>query len=251
MTHFSAPDGSAQPMNSQTLQHLGSVPPFSLAFLDTRTEAAWEQAAVVYINGQRQGRLVGNYHHPTIFWLPQVAHDQQVMLAGWHKRSGPDGGQPWHASRGRRQGEWAEWDDSRGDLDFNDFRVRVVRLPGLHILPFGIQLRAWPESASPSWNTALFLTSLANMRALVPQMPEADAKKALAQQADDIVSRIMSDCRRLDAEREIASPLQRESLEVASHLNAIANLFAEGELRVELKKLAAEMLNAEGYSKKD
>ena len=93
MLDLRAPDGSNQPVNTQTVQHLAAaVAPHSLAFVDTRVAADWEEAAVVYINGVRQAQLIGNYHHPTMFWLPQVSFHQQVTLAGWHKRSGPAGG---------------------------------------------------------------------------------------------------------------------------------------------------------------
>jgi hypothetical protein len=163
MLDLRAPDGSNKPINNLTVQNLTtSVHPFSVAFVDTRTGADWEQAAVVYVNGARQSQLIGNYHHPTVFWLPQVSFNQQVTLAGWHKRSRPDGGQPWNASRGRIQGEWAEWDDSGGDLDFNDFRASVVVLPGPHILLPALHLKAWSSNTSPTWSAAQFLASLAN-----------------------------------------------------------------------------------------
>jgi hypothetical protein len=247
MPDFRAPDGSNQPINNQTVQHLTTVPPFSLAFLDTRTEAAWEQAAVVYINGVRQSQLIGNYHHSTVFWLPQVAFSQQIMLAGWHKRSGPDGGQPWHASRGRVQGEWAEWDDSGGDLDFNDFRTRTVVLPGLHISPFSLHPQAWTSNPPPSGSVALFLASLANVRLLNARLSDSDIKTTTTQHVEDIFSRILSNYCEHDRVDDSYVPALSRNLQLALALNSIASAFPEGDLRAELQKFVEQILQAGKY----
>jgi hypothetical protein len=244
MPNFRAPDGSSQPINSQTVQHLGTVPPFSLAFLDTRTEAAWEQAVVVYINGVRQSHLLGKYHHRTLFWLPQEAHSQQIMVAGWHKRSRPDGGQRWHASRGRVQGEWAEWDDSGGDLDFNDFRTRVVKLPGLKILPFSAPLHTSSSIEVPSWHAALFLASLANVRSVSAKMPEGEAREGITQFVQDTLAKVENELR-WHSTTDDSEGLPSHTVQVALELNAIANVLVEGDLRAEIQQLIGRILQTE------
>jgi hypothetical protein len=125
-----APDGANRPVNNLTLQFLGTLRPFSTAIIQVGGDGDWEQAGVVYINGIRQAQLIGNYHHPRIFSLGERTFNQEVAVAGWHKRSRPDAGQPWNASRGRVLAGSAGWDDSGGDNDFNDFKATLTRLTG-------------------------------------------------------------------------------------------------------------------------
>jgi hypothetical protein len=125
-----APDFSSQPINNLTVQSQ-TIPAYAVGYLTARTSAAWEQAVVVYIDGQRSPTLLGNYGHAGLLWFEERAHPRQVQLAGWHKRSGPDGGQPWHASRGRTRDRVSGWDDSGSDLDFDDVEVEIVVLGGV------------------------------------------------------------------------------------------------------------------------
>lgn len=125
-----APDFSSQPINNQTVQSQ-TIPAYAVGYLTATGNAAWEQAVVVYIDGHRSQTLLGNHGHAGLFWFGESAHPRQVLLAGWHKRSGPDGGQPWQASRGQSSGRVSRWDDSGGDLDFNDVAVELVVVGGV------------------------------------------------------------------------------------------------------------------------
>jgi hypothetical protein len=126
-----APDFSSQPINNLTVQEQ-TIPAFASGYLNASTNAAWEQAVVVYFDGQRSPTLLGNYDHAGILWFGEQPHPRRVQLAGWHKRSGPDGGQPWHASRGQGQGVGKSgWDDSGNDLDFDDVVVQMVVFGGI------------------------------------------------------------------------------------------------------------------------
>lgn len=125
-----APDFSSQPINNLTVQWQ-TIPAYAAGYLSARTNADWEQAVVVYIDGQRTPTLLGNYHHAGIHWFGESAHPRQVQLAGWHKRSGPDGGQPWNASRGQSGGRVSRWNDSGSNLDFDDVIVEVVVFGGV------------------------------------------------------------------------------------------------------------------------
>jgi hypothetical protein len=124
-----APDFSSQPINGMTVQSQ-TIPAFAGGFLSARTNADWEQAVVVYIDGQRSPTLLGNHGHAGILWFDEQAHPRQLQLAGWHKRSGPDGGEPWHASRGQSSNRVSRWDDSGSDLDFDDVIVEMTVFGG-------------------------------------------------------------------------------------------------------------------------
>lgn len=121
---FRAPDGSNQPINNQTIQSF-SIPAYATVLLWGWSDAAWEQAVVIGVDGVRQASQLGSYDRPEFMSIGPANHPRTLTLAGWHKRSGPDGSQPWHASRGKTAGDVAGWDDSGGDLDFDDFRVRI------------------------------------------------------------------------------------------------------------------------------
>ncbi|WP_437090252.1 hypothetical protein [Streptomyces sp. enrichment culture] len=136
-----APDGSHQVLNSTTVQHVCTVRRFSSAIIWARVNADWEQAGVVYVNGIRQPRTIGNYRHDGSVTIGEKDIEQKVAIAGWHKRSGPDSGKPWVASHGRLRARRmvpeflvavAEWDDSwdAGVGDFDDLRAEVQKLSG-------------------------------------------------------------------------------------------------------------------------
>jgi hypothetical protein len=247
------PDGgpSQEPLgNTQHLEYLGSFPAFAFGYLLAETNSAWEQAAVVYINGFRQHQLIGNYHHSAFFWLPEADHPRDILLAGWHKRSAPDGGQPWHPSRGRRRGEWAEWDDSGGDLDFNDLRVSIVKTSGIPIpgLPRTPGIRSFGYLATQSTadffprNEAVFLTSLANLKALTRQMTEGEDKEAIVQYTNEVVDRVVRSCCR-NKESGWSPPLS-QTVALAAELNLIANAFPDGDLRAALLELIGRVLQS-------
>lgn len=125
MSIFAAPDGSNQPINNLTIQSF-RIPAYAITLLWGSGTAAWEQAVVIGIDGVRRAEQLGTFRRPNFLSIGEASRGRTLTLAGWHKRSGPDGAQPWHASRGRTIGEVASWDDSGGDNDFNDYLVRVA-----------------------------------------------------------------------------------------------------------------------------
>jgi len=250
MFDFSAPDGTSQPLTTNSVQHLGTLLPFSHAFLDVRTEAGWEQAGVVYINRIRQPQLLGNYHHQSFLGLPNSRHAQHIMVAGWHKRSSPDGGEPWKASNGRLQGVWsAGWDDSGGDQDYDDLQVAMILLPGPRgQFPFHLITERYEEV--PAWNPADFLTAVANLKTLVAQMPQGTNKTAIDNFADEILSKVIENYSHEHATNEFwTEPLSPE-LVLAAQLNFIANTYPESDLRTELLRQVEWVLMRGKTSKK-
>jgi len=192
MFDLHAPDGASEPVNTQTVQYPGTLLPFSTAIIWAGGNAAWEQAGVVYINGIRQAQLIGNYDHSNMFFLGERAFNQEIAVAGWHKRSGPDGGQPWVASRGRVQAGMAGWDDSGGDADFDDLTAWIQRLTGtVHTFA-----EAGPPSRSrdeaPSRDAASVLKSVANLKTIVARMPEGREREALADFVKEAFSNVVA-----------------------------------------------------------
>jgi hypothetical protein len=256
-----APDGTNQPVNTQTVQHLGTLLPFSTAVIFAGGQASWEQAGVVYINDVRQPTLIGSHHHPKMFSLGERTFSQHIMVAGWHKQSPPAGGRPWVASRGRLQAGVAGWDDSGGDADFEDLTARIHRLTGtLQILssvtsarptlrsldesPFWDAARPTARSLeeSPSRDAALVLTSVANLKALVAQMPEGADKEALARFTEEAFSNIVANYYANVTETESRSAPLSPSIVLAADLNLIAQSFQEGNLRAALLEQVALIL---------
>jgi hypothetical protein len=126
---ISDPDGNQKPILDSTVQSF-EVPANKGAYLYGSFDAAWEQAAVIYVdgvNGAPTMSQIGNYNRPTFMVVGRKDTKQTVTIAGWHKRSGPDGQNPWNASRGKREGNLIlAYDDSGYDGDFNDMRIKVV-----------------------------------------------------------------------------------------------------------------------------
>ncbi|GHF76254.1 hypothetical protein [Streptomyces griseosporeus] len=127
---LSDPDGKNQPINDQTLQRIGTVRAYSTAILFAGGNSDWEQAGIVYINGVRQAEQIGNFSRPTLFGIGEKTFNQEIAVAGWHKRGAPSDDLPWTASRGQVQDTNGRWDDSWGDLDFNDFTAELTPLTG-------------------------------------------------------------------------------------------------------------------------
>jgi len=240
-----APDGTNQPVNTQTVQHLGTLLPFSTAVIFAGGQASWEQAGVVYINDVRQPTLIGSHHHPRMFSLGERTFSQHIMVAGWHKQSPPAGGRPWVASRGRLQAGVAGWDDSGGDQDFEDLTARIHRLTGtLQILSSVTSARPTLRSLeeSPSRDAALVLTSVANLKALVAQMPEGADKEALARFTEEAFSNVVANYYANVTETESRSAPLSPSTVLAADLNLIAQSFQEGNLRAALQEQVALIL---------
>lgn len=247
-----APDGSNQPVNTQTVQHLGTLLPFSTAVIFAGGQANWEQAGVVYINDVRQPTLIGSHHHPRMFSLGERTFSQHIMVAGWHKQSPPAGGRPWVASRGRLQAGVAGWDDSGGDADFEDFTARIQRLSGTvqisaALTSAALTPRSLEESQSrveesPSRDATLVLASVANLKTLVGQMPEGADKEALARFTEEAFSNVVTNYYANATENESRSSPLSPSIVLAADLNLIAQGFQEGNLRAALLEQVALIL---------
>jgi hypothetical protein len=247
-----APDGSNQPVNTLTVQHLGTLLPFSTAVIFAGGQADWEQAGVVYINDVRQPTLIGNYNHPTMFSLVERNFSQHIMVAGWHKRGRPSGSLPWVASRGRLQAGVAGWDDSGGDADFDDFTARIQRLSGTvqisaALTSAALTPRSLEESQSrveesPSRDATLVLASVANLKTLVGQMPEGADKEALARFTEEAFSNVVANYYANATENESRSSPLSPSIVLAADLNLIAQGFQESNLRAALLEQVALIL---------
>ena len=104
------------------------IPPEQEVFLYASFDGAWEQAVVLYLNGQRFENQLGSYIlRPSCLVVPRQGLEYELTLVGWHKRSSPNAALPWVASRGQRFGPVVfAWDDSADDNDFCDTRIKLV-----------------------------------------------------------------------------------------------------------------------------
>jgi hypothetical protein len=91
-------------------------------------DTAWEQAVVLYINGERYKDQLGSYIlRPSMLTIPKQEISYELTLVAWHKRSNPNAALPWVASRGQRIGPVVfAWDDSAEDGDYCDTRIKLV-----------------------------------------------------------------------------------------------------------------------------
>jgi len=68
-------------------------------------DSSWEQAIVVYIDGQRYDHQIGSFIlRPKVVSIPKREESYELTLVAWHKRSDPNPDLPWVASRGQRIG---------------------------------------------------------------------------------------------------------------------------------------------------
>ena len=91
-------------------------------------DSAWEQAVVIYIDGQRYDHQIGSYFlRPKTQTIPKREEPFELTLVAWHKRSDANPDLPWVASRGQRIGPVVfAWDDSAEDGDYRDTRIKLV-----------------------------------------------------------------------------------------------------------------------------
>ena len=125
-THFD-PEGNVSILSENSALSL-SIPADQNVHLYASFDSAWEQAVVLYLNGHRYENQLGSYIlRPNNMVVPKQASDYELVLVGWHKRSSPNAGLPWVASRGQRIGPVVfAWDDSADDNDFRDTRIKLV-----------------------------------------------------------------------------------------------------------------------------
>ncbi len=125
-THLD-PEGIPSVLNDTSALSL-IIPAERTVFLYASFDGAWEQALVVYINGERFENQIGSFVlRPHTLVVPPQAAEYQLTLVGWHKRSDANPDLPWVASRGRRIGPVVfAWDDSADDEDYRDMRVKLL-----------------------------------------------------------------------------------------------------------------------------
>lgn len=121
------PEGNESTLHPTTVLSL-IIPPEQEVFLYASFNGAWEQAVVLYLNGQRFENQLGSYIlRLSSLVVPRQVLEYELTLVGWHKRSSPNAALPWVASRGQRIGPVVfAWDDSADDHDFRDARIKLV-----------------------------------------------------------------------------------------------------------------------------
>ena len=125
-THFD-PEGNASVLSNNSALSL-VIPAEQNVHLYASFDTAWEQAIVVYIDGERYENQLGSYIlRPSVLTIPKRDVSYEMTLVAWHKRSNPNAALPWIASRGQRIGPVVfAWDDSAEDGDYRDARIKLV-----------------------------------------------------------------------------------------------------------------------------
>ena len=97
---FRSPDGVApEQVNSSTAQGL-VIPARQSAVLYATSDADWEQAAILHVEGYRLDDELGNYERLAVLHLPAKDYPQFVFITGWHKRGRPSSELGWEPSWG-------------------------------------------------------------------------------------------------------------------------------------------------------
>lgn len=241
MPDLRAPDFTSQPINTQTIQYL-TVPAYAAGYLTARSSAAWEQAAVLYFDWNRSGQLLGNYHHPGMHGVGAKPHSQLIAVAGWHKRSGPDGGQPWHASRGQVSGRVCRWDDSHGNLNYTDLVVELTLFPGPRTQGESGSTGTTSSPLVVASDAAKALSALAAIEAVGRTHLRGEAQVELLRYTDDAIRRITEQY--LEAHSEVPGwpPPVTADVILASELELAAQALHEGSIRKRLETLQAVVL---------
>jgi hypothetical protein len=125
-THFD-PEGNESVLYPTSALSL-IIPAERHVYLYASFDGSWEQAVVIYVNGERfDGQLGSFILRSNYLAVPRQPADYELTLVGWHKRSSPNASLPWIASRGRRFGPVVlAWDDSAEDEDYRDTRIKLV-----------------------------------------------------------------------------------------------------------------------------
>ena len=121
------PEGNASLLADPSALSL-IIPLDRTVYLYATFDTTWEQAVVIYINGERYPDQLGSFVlRPSFLTLPPQSAEYELTLVGWHKRSTPNPDLPWVASRGKRLGPIVfAWDDSAGDEDYRDTRIKLL-----------------------------------------------------------------------------------------------------------------------------
>jgi len=121
------PEGNESVLTSTSALSL-IIPAELKVYLFATFDGAWEQAVVLYRNGERIEDQMGSFVlRPNTLVIPAQASQYELTMVGWHKRSDANPHLPWVASRGRRIGPVVfAWDDSAEDDDYRDIRIKLV-----------------------------------------------------------------------------------------------------------------------------
>src|SRR5476651_1456427 len=102
-THFD-PEGNASALFDNSALSL-LIPAEQSVHLYASFDGAWEQAVVLYLNGERHENQIGSYIlRPSVLTIPKQDAPYELTLVAWHKRSNANANLPWVASRGQRVG---------------------------------------------------------------------------------------------------------------------------------------------------
>jgi hypothetical protein len=125
-THFD-PEGNHSVLSDFSALSL-TIPAEQNVHLYASFDSSWEQAVVLYVDGERYENQLGSYIlRPSVLTIPKRESGYELTLVAWHKRSNPNASLPWVASRGQRVGPVVfAWDDSAEDGDFRDVRIKLV-----------------------------------------------------------------------------------------------------------------------------
>ena len=125
-THFD-PEGIPSVLSDTSALSL-IIPAERSVFLYASFDGSWEQALVIYLNGERFENQIGSFVlRQSVLVIPPQPAEYQLTLVGWHKRSNANPDLPWVASRGRRIGPVVfAWDDSADDEDYRDMRIKLL-----------------------------------------------------------------------------------------------------------------------------
>jgi hypothetical protein len=127
MSHNLDPEGNVSVLGDTSAITV-IIPPEQTVLLYASFEGAWEQAAVLYLNGERFENQLGSFVlRSNSLSIPPQPAQYELTLVGWHKRSNANPDLPWIASRGRRIGPVVfAWDDSAEDEDYRDMRIKLL-----------------------------------------------------------------------------------------------------------------------------
>jgi hypothetical protein len=124
--HFD-PEGNASTLSNDSALSL-HINAGQNVHLYASFDGGWEQAVVLFINGERFDSQLGSYIlRPNVLTVPQREESYELTLVAWHKRSDANASLPWIASHGQRVGPVVfAWDDSADDGDYRDTRIKLV-----------------------------------------------------------------------------------------------------------------------------
>jgi hypothetical protein len=127
MLEFKAPDGSNPGFMYSTTALWFPLPPGRTAALYATSDADWEQAALVYLQGYRLHDDLGNYERRVTLLVYAQEYPQQLVFTGWHKEGRPNSELPWLPSQGTSGPSFVAWKDtSAADAPYNDLRIDIV-----------------------------------------------------------------------------------------------------------------------------